>query len=82
MSYKRKQKEKQKLEKLYKNTKNSYGAGAWYDERKGRYIRYSCHNEWLKTHSRRITRRKMKNETGRYSNCSYKKFYDYWGKLL
>ena len=82
MSYQRKREENRRLKKLYEETKNAYGAGAWYDERKGRYIRYSCHSEWLKTHCRRMTRRRMKNKTGRYSGCAYKKFYDYWWELL
>lgn len=82
MSYKRKQEDKRRLKKLYEKTKYGYGAGAWFSEKKGRYIRYSCHNEWLKTRCRRMTRRKMKNIDISHKGNEYKKLYDYWWKIL
>ena len=82
MSYRRKQEENHRLKKLYDKTKCSYGAGAYYDERKDRFIRYSCHNKWTKTYCRRITRRRLKNKCDHYSGCLYKKFYDYWWEIL
>ena len=82
MSYHRKQEEKHRLKKLYNETKNSYGAGVWYSEEKHRYIRYTCHNEWTKTHCRRITRRRLNSNYNCYSGCLYKKFYDYWWEIL
>lgn len=41
MGYRRSQERNRRLKKLYNETKNSYGASAWYDEEKGRYIKYS-----------------------------------------
>lgn len=81
MSYRRKQEEKHRLKKLYKETKNSYGAGVWYNEEKHRYIRYTCHNEWTKTYGRRLIRRRLKNKDCPFG-CFYKKFYDYWWEIL
>lgn len=83
MSYKRSQERKHRLKKLYDQTKNSYGAGVWYSEKKNRYIRYSCHSSWLKHYCRKITRRRIKWDndlTGK--NNSYKKKFDYWWALF
>ena len=35
MSYRRSQERNRRLKKLYNETKNLYGAGAWYDEEIG-----------------------------------------------
>ena len=40
MGYKRGQETKKRYKQLYKDTMRHYGAGVWYDEEKGRYIRY------------------------------------------
>ena len=45
MSYRRKQEENRRLNKLYNKTKNGYGAGVYYDDTKDRLIRYSCHDK-------------------------------------
>ena len=82
MSYRRKQEENRRLKRLYSKTKCSYGAGAYYDEQKDRFIRYSCHNKWTKVYCRRITRRRLKKEEGFCKGCKYKKLYDYWWEIL
>ena len=82
MSYKRKQEEKRRLKKLYEKTKYGYCAGAWYDERKKRIIRYSCHIKSEKKWCKRLTRRKLNRLSENYSNCAYKKIYDYWWQIL
>jgi len=83
MSHKRKKEDNRRLKKLYDETKNWYGAGAYYNEKKNRYIKYSCHNTWLKSHCQKMIRRKLKNDfsTG-ISKGGYKKFFDYWWELL
>lgn len=82
MSHKRKLEDKRRIKKLYEKTKCAYGAGAWFDERKGRYIKYSCHNKWLKTHCRRMVRRRMKNIGMAQKGNGYRKLFDYWWELL
>ena len=82
MSHKRKCEENRRLKKLYEKTRHSYGAGVWFDEMKGRYIKYSCHNKWLKTHCRRIIRRRMKNIGMSRKGNGYRKLFDYWWELL
>lgn len=82
MSHKRKCEENRRLKKLYEKTKYNYGAGVWFDERKGRYIKYSCHNKWLKTHCRRMVRRRMKNKDMALKGNGYRKLFDYWWELL
>ena len=86
MAYRQARERKKHLSKLYEETKSSYGAGAWLNEEKGRYIKYSCHNKWLKLHCRRTTRRRMRHipceDTKHGKNNVYKKYYDYWWELL
>lgn len=77
MSYRRSIEDKRRLEKLHNETRNSYFAGAWYNEKKGRYVKYTCHDEWFKTYSRRIVRRKLKNNEDLIHGNSYKKIFDY-----
>ena len=82
MSYHRKQEENRRLKKIYDKTKTWYGTGVYYDEDKGRFIRYSCHDKWTKVYCRRITRRRLKKEEGFCKGCKYKKLYDYWWEIL
>ncbi|MBQ8806577.1 MAG: hypothetical protein IJZ68_09065 [Bacteroidaceae bacterium] len=84
MSYQRARERNRRLRKLYDATKNGYGAGAGYDEEKGRYYRYSCHDRDLKAHCRRVTRRRLKNIhfDANLSGGAHKKVFDYWWTLL
>lgn len=61
MSYHRSQERNRRLKKLYNETKNSYGAGAWYDEKKGRYIKYSCGGRKYKKYLKKYQARKHAN---------------------
>lgn len=81
MSHRRKKEDNRRLRKLYDKTKNAYGAGAWYDEKKDRFIKYSCHNKWTRTHCRRITRRKLNKCFDQYQYNDYRKIYDYWWEV-
>ena len=83
MSHRRKSEDKRRLKRLYEKTKNSYGAGAWYSDKKNRFIRYSCHNAWLKRYCSKITRTRMKNILeNSNSKAEYKKIFDYWWILI
>ena len=84
MSYQRARERNRRLRKLYDATKNGYGAGAWYDESKGRYIRYSCHDKDLKAQCRKATRRRLKcrHQDEKLQRGTYKKVFDYWWELL
>ena len=75
--------EKQRLKKLYGETKYSYGAGAYYDEHKKRYIRYSCNDKALRQIMNRRVRRKLKrNHEDIVQIGQYKKLAEYWWILL
>ena len=83
MSHKAARERNRRLKKLNKETEHSYGAGAWFNEKKGRYIRYSCHNKALKKQCRRATRRRMKNMKDTAPRGGfYKRVFDYWWELL
>lgn len=81
MDYKSKQEEKRRLQKLYNETKTFFRAGAYFDDKKGRIIRfYVCPEgkKFLKKRSRRAVRHNKENLNG----SLYKRFYDYWYELL
>lgn len=87
MSYKGNQQRKKHLKRLAKETAHSYCSGAYYDEDKDCYVKYSAHSPWLKTYSRRITRRRMKQiedieQLPSGKSCKYKRYHDYWWELF
>lgn len=84
MSYRRSKERNRRLKKLYEETKHSYGSGAWYDEEKGRYIRYypSSSTGYTK-YLRRISNRKIRRmKEMSLKGCQYKKAFDYWWTLF
>ncbi|MBQ6627897.1 MAG: hypothetical protein IJH65_03620 [Methanobrevibacter sp.] len=78
MSYQRKMIENRRLKKLYQATKNWYGAGAYYDERKKRIIKYTCNSKEVRKLSSKIIRRKLNRTEDRYNGSKYKRLFDYW----
>ena len=83
MGYKRNKQEHRRLKKLYEKTKHSYGAGAWYDDDKERYIRYSPSNTPGYTkYLRLMSNRKVRHSKELLNYGSYKKAYDYWWILF
>ena len=84
MSYRRSKERNKRLKRLYEQTKHSYGSGAWYDDRKDRYIRYYPTNRTGYTkYLRRLSNRRVRRMKEFALNGSqYKKIYDYWWSLL
>lgn len=84
MSYKRAQERNRRLKKLYNETKNSYGAGVYYSERKNRLIPIYLSNPWIKARCRRSTRHRLKQNIDNLDikGNSYKKYFDYWWELF
>jgi hypothetical protein len=82
MAYQQARNRRKKLEKTYEATKNSYGSGVWFDERKNRYIKCTASNTpgYAKL-LRRISNKKVRKaaEIGNYS--AYRKCFDYWWEL-
>lgn len=81
MRYGDKVREKRLLRKLYNETKNSYGSGAYYDEDKNRLIRYSCNEKWAKNQGNRKIRR-LSIEESIPNGKVYRKVYDYQWVIL
>lgn len=81
MGYLRSKERNRRLEKLYEETKNSYGAGVWYDEKKGRYIRYSCGGRKHKRYLKKLSSKKARRYQGDMQNSDYKRTFDYWWEL-
>ena len=83
MSYQRKQEDNRRLKKLFDETQNSYGNGAYFDRRKKRIIKCSFSNgstypKYLKRQSNKKIR-KIKHYL--IKRGDYKKLYDYWWML-
>lgn len=82
MSYHRAKERNRRLKKLYNETKNTYRAGAYYNEDKKRYIKYRPsntpgHAKYLRKMSNRRVRRNVAIPKG----STYKKLFDYWWEL-
>lgn len=82
MSYRRSRERNRRLKKLYEETKHSYGAGAWYDEDKNRFIKYSCGGKKYKKYLKKLSSKKARRYKGDMQNCEYKKTFDYWWELF
>ena len=82
MSYRRSKEQRRRLKKLCQATQGSYGAGAYYDKDKDRYIRYSPRNgSSYPRYLRRIANRKVRRSQGLPMYGAYRKVYDYWWEL-
>lgn len=78
MAYKQAQNRKKRLLKTYRQTKTNYGAGVFFDEDKGRYIRYYPSNTpgYTKT-LKKISNRKVRHAKEVGSHSVYKRHYNY-----
>lgn len=84
MSHRRKREENHRLKKLYEETKNGYGRGAWYSDKKQRYVRYYAYSTTgLTKQLRRTSNKKVRNSDDvPMRGSGYKKCYDYWWILF
>lgn len=82
MSYRRSRERNRRLKKLYDETKYSCYAGAWYNERKKRYIKYSAGSKEIKKYLKKLSSRKARRYKGEMQNCDYKRTFDYWWELF
>lgn len=83
MSYRRKQEDNKRLQRLYDETRNSCCSGAYYDKRKERIIQYSLSNgsSYPKYLKRQSNKRIRKSRRYLLKRGHYKKLYDYWWLL-
>jgi len=82
MSYRRKKEDNRRLKRLYEETRTSYAAGAWYSDKKKRYIKTTAstasgYTKFL----RRISNKKYRKHKEIHNHCTYKKLFDYWWTL-
>ena len=80
MGHKQASERNRRLKKLYDETKNSYGRGVWYDNKKQRYVRY-CFGD-CKRYFRRLANRKVRRNNDVPSGGNYKKVFDFWWSIL
>ena len=87
MSWQRSRETKRRYKNLYKQTKNHYGRGVWYDEERDRFIRFQMSK---KGRGNRIAYVKNKcNRKLRRSNTAfgrakgaYKKHAEFWWEVF
>lgn len=81
MSHRRKQQDKRRLKKLSEQNKmhDRNVSGAYYDEDKQRYVRYSPSRKGSSypKYLRRRANKMMRRRKGLFSNGMYRKAYDY-----
>ncbi len=83
MSYHRSKERNRRLKKLCDETGFVHGAtGAWYDEDKNRYIKYSYGSKKYRKFLKKLSSKKARRYKGDIQNCDYKKTFDYLWKLI
>ena len=85
MSFDRHIDDVRRLEKLYRETKNKYGVGAYYNSYKGRIVKYGSRNTGVKKFFKRFSNKKVrksfKNDDKICQKGIYKKTFDYWWNI-
>ena len=81
MKYGDKVREKRKLKKLYEETKRYVYAGAYYNEDKERYVKYSFNNRYTRKRANKKVRRLPIEDTVSDGN-SYRKVFDYKWEII
>ena len=86
MSWRRSTETKRRYKKLYNKTKNHYGSGVWFDDRKGRFIKFSMSRKGRGNHVAYV-KRKCNRAIRRYkgdlsSPGSYRKISEYWWEIF
>ena len=79
MSHRRKTGDKRRLRRTYLETRGNCLTGVWYDEHKGRFVRY-----WPGSRAkflRRVGNRRVRKARGLYPRGLYRKVFDYWWEL-
>ena len=84
MSHKRKEEDNRRLKKLYEETKNEFGSGVYYCERKKRLIRYSAVRSGTGKELRRISNQRVRRTDPDFAmkGSMYRKVFDYWWTIF
>lgn len=85
MSFDRHIDDVRRLEKLYRETKNKYGVGAYYNSYKGRIVKYCSRKTSVKKFFKRFSNKKVRksfmNDDRICQKGIYKKTFDYWWNI-
>jgi hypothetical protein len=78
MAYKQAANRKKRLLKTYRETRNSYGSGVWFDEERGIYRKYTASNTpgYAKL-LRRIGNKRIRQSKDIFNNNEYRRVFDY-----
>lgn len=75
---------RRKLRKLYEETKNIYGVGAYFDHRKNRIVKDSVNRSDIRRDCNRRFRRRL--NSNRYEKvddgAAYRKYEEYWWSVI
>ena len=80
MGYRRAAERNRRLKKLHAETRNTYGAGAYFDSEKGRLAKYSVNKKSVRQMGNRRLRRKRIDFAP--SVGWYRRAYDYWWTVI
>lgn len=81
MRYRRTQKERHKLLKLYNETKTHYGVGVYYSNKRNRYVRCYLKKPGTKKFLKNQTNKKIRKDKTLYQGNLYRKRDEYWWKI-
>ena len=83
MSYRRVAEDRRRLIRLAGETESRWGCGAYFCDRKGRYIRYYRSNaNGASQYHRRQSNRRVRRKGDIYQRGQYRRVYDYWWNLF
>ena len=86
MGWKRSTETKRRYQKLYEETKHHYASGVWYDDSKGRFIRFQMSRKGRGNHVAYV-KRKCNRAVRRYkgdltSKGLHRKVSEYWWEIF
>jgi len=83
MSHRRSTEDKRRLISLARKTDGRWGCGAFFCDRKGRYIRYYRSNaNGASQHHRQQSNRRVRRRVDICQRGQYRRIYDYWWNLF
>lgn len=82
MSYQRSRQEHKRMSRLYDQTKNTYGAGAYFNEQKNCFMRYSASNGVRSKFLKKQSNKRVRRATDLHNYAAYRRYLDYYFELL
>ena len=83
MSYRRSRARRKRLRKLHNETRHHYGSGAWYDDRRKCFKKYSVSDSFTGMKElKRLTNKRARKMDDLPNGSAYKKGFDLWWEVF